>query len=381
MRPGFKTFNLLAILLCIILHSTVPSILQAADDDDDRFIVYKAEDTGKFEFYPVTYYMNAAFDTSQVPAAFTQENYYKNHRIVFNRIKNPFNSITQDGGFKKFFRDEFASERVMPNVTLHMIGGGYDFRKLAEWYEYNNTLFPYACAFITTYAARLGNEAIESTNSFVTSHDHIADLYIFDLVGNLMFMNDDVANFFHHTLQMRNWSGQPMFNLSQSKIVNAGSNYVFRPFLFGHSIRPFAYIGMHYMGGLSFKVNETDSVSISFGIAVTKPFDPVYGLDTPYREKIRASAGVFFDRDDRLLFSLIINGTESYKIRFNVYPETFQLEHFDLGFFSAIDDNDKFVFGVTATKHISVWYQHQKYLRSIDPLYSDTRAVSNDSYF
>ena len=314
------------------------------------YINFNPQEESRYFLYPLTYYFNTAFDCSQVPDAFPEHDYFHNHTHVFNRISNPVKSINDDGGWGKFFYDEVGSERAVPNYTLHLLGGGYDCRTLWEWYHYNGFPAPYLFAFLTTYLAHFGNEAIEYNNRYLSSHDHIADLYIFDLAGNLLFLSDDVARFFHDTLQMRNWTGQPVISLSDYNIKNAFTSYVFRPYLFGETVRPFLYFGMSYMLGLSLRVDENNSFTMGAGIAVTKAFDADNDTFHEYMRKIRVTGAVFWDKNDALLWSLMINGTEHYRLRLNMYPELFRTDYFNFGVYVALDDRNRFVFGISVYK-------------------------------
>ena len=89
-------------------------------------------------FFPIKYYFNGAFDVIQNPVWFNQDNYPKKHREVFSRIKNPDKSIRRDGGYGKFFKDEFLSSRVIPNIGLHTLGASYDSFWLTEYFTYYN---------------------------------------------------------------------------------------------------------------------------------------------------------------------------------------------------------------------------------------------------
>lgn len=342
-----KAITFVGTSLCILAFQFVVSGNAAAEM---RYVNFNPSKNSQYFFYPVSFYINTAFDCGQVPEAFPQNDYFSNHVSVFNRVVNPVRSINRDGGWSTFFIDEFFSERVLPNLTLHMIGGGYDCRTLWEWYHYHGFPVPYLFAFLTSYLAHFGNESIEYNNSLLTSHDHIADLFVFDFVGNLMFMSEDVARFFRHTLQMRNWLGQPVYSMTERKIMNASTSYIFRPYLFGETVRPFIYMGMHYLGGAAFRIDETDTMSIGVGLAVTKPFDPDRDTQSDYFRKVRLACGVFYDREDALLWSLIINGTEQYVFRLNIYPEIFNSEYINFGFYVAIDDDRHFVFGVSMYK-------------------------------
>ncbi len=366
--PKALTHLILIALMLSILVAAVSS-LHAMDIDPavkdkgprgertaspSKYINFDPAQSSTYFLYPVMFYINTAFDSAQCPAAFSQKDYFINHVKLFNRIKDPVRAINRDGGFGKLLMDEFLTERVLPNMTLHLIGGGYDFRTLAEWYDYYRVPVPYIFAFLTLYAAQWGNEAIEYNNKFLTSHDPIADLLFFDIVGCILFANDSVAHFFHDTMQLRNWLGQPVYSIQQQKILNANTSYVFRPYLFGKTVRPFLYMGMTYLLGLAVNVHERDNLSFGMGVAVTEAFDPEHDRKIDYLKKIRLSGGIFWDRNDALLISLLVNTTENYLVRLNVYPEFFNFDYVNFGFFIALDNWQHTVFGVSLYKVIGI---------------------------
>lgn len=285
-------------------------------------------------------------DSSQCPLAFHQKDYFFNHRNVFDELSNPVKYIKRDGGFKKFFYDEWITPRALAGYTLHLIGGGYDFRFVAEWFDYHGMPAPYFFSFITTYLARIGNKAIESTNRYLTSHNDLSDLLFFDIVGDLLFLNDKVARFFFHDMGLRNWAGIPMLNVSNRYIMNCGNNYVLRPYVFNNYVRPFVIMGMQYFAGLSFYINDEYSITFGAGLAVTQPFNPDHDNVRDDLKKIRPGGGIYFDRNGTILASLIINGTECYKLRFNFYPELLKIECFRIGLFFAVDDYNRIVLGI-----------------------------------
>jgi hypothetical protein len=67
---------------------------------------------------------------------------------------------------------------------------------------------------------------------------------------------------------------------------------------------------MNNLFGLSHRISATDSISWGVGAAMlqAKPAET------------RLSGGVFWDRQNSLLASLIINGTDNLAARINVYP-------------------------------------------------------------
>lgn len=324
-----------------------PDFIEADDAVYKKYIIYTEEKRTPNNFLlPVTFYFNAAFDSVQVPSAFKQHDYFKKYKKVFDRVIDPVTSIKRDGGFKKFFLDEWTSTRAIPNYMLHMIGGGYDFRMIAEWYQYNNVPAPYFFSFVTCYLSHFSNEALETSNVTLTSHDPIADLYFFDIVGKLLFMNNAVAKFFHGFCQLRNWMGQPIFDIRKKRIYNAATNYVLRPYIYRDQVRFFFMMGYHYLAGFGFRVNDTDWITFSAGVAIVKGFNPDRqrkGSDAI--KNFRTSGGIFYDRNGNLLASLIINGTENFRVRLNLYPDLFKIERVNFGLFLGIDDYNHVAIG------------------------------------
>ncbi len=313
-----------------------------------KYILYTEEmRNSNYTLLPVSTYINTAFDGAQTPDAFRQYNYLGKHVDLFKKIGDPVKSINRDGGFSKFFKDEFASSRALPNYTLHLLGGGYDFRLLAEWYEYHGVPGAYPLALVTCFLGHFGNEAIETTNKRLTSHDHIADLFFFDWIGKTLFLSDGFTTFCRNFLHLRNWAGQPMFDMKNLRIMNAGNYYVLRPSIFGERVRPFVLMGMYYFGGLSIRVSESHSISFGAGLAVIGGFDPDHDSSGDLVGKTRPAGGLFLDRDDTPLSSLIVNGTENYRFRLNIYPELLRVKYLNLGLFAALDDRNRVIFGAT----------------------------------
>lgn len=340
-----------ALSASIALANPQTDTLPLMDSDSGAYytpyIIYTEEKrTPGTILLPLNFIVNSAFDSAQVPLAFKQAAYFKKFKTVFNRTINPVRSIERDGGFSKFFRDEWATTRAIPNYMMHVVGGGYDFRMIAEWYQYHRFPIPYFFSFLTCYAAHFSNEALETSNRALTSHDHIADLYFFDVVGKLMFINDSVARFFHRELQMRTWMGQPMFDVRRARIYNAATNYAMRPFIFRKDIRFFFLFGYHYLGGFGFRVNNTDFLTISAGVCVIKGFDPDRQKTASQSVKnFRTCGGIFYDRNGSLLASIIINGTENYRVRLNIYPDLLHFGDVNFGVFAAYDDHNRIAFG------------------------------------
>lgn len=308
-----------------------------------RHIVLRPGES-RFRMLPLTNYVNTAFDTAQVSRAFSQDDYWQNHGRLIDRIANPIDSIENDGGWDHLARQELLSGGVLPNLTLHLLGNSYDFRALAEWFDEYHVPSPYLWAFVTSYAGYLGNEAIEISSPEVDATDHIADLYFFNLLGNLLFISDTVTDVVHNNMQFRNWPGQPVFDVRQQKILNASNNYLMRPRVFGEKLRPFLYFGLHYFAGVSVLLPSTKSLSLGVGLATVDPFaESIFA-------KVRPSGGVYWDDHDRLLASMIFNGTDNSIVRLNLYPDVFHFRTLGLGFFLGVADDGGPTFGIAIEK-------------------------------
>jgi hypothetical protein len=285
---------------------------------------------------PIQFYFNGAFDVIQNPYWFSQDDYFEKHKVVWNRVKNPFKSIEEDGGWKKFFKDEFFTSRVFPNVGLHTIGGGYDSRLLREYFEDKGYKYPMFNSIAISYLARFGNEAIEATNTeVITSHDHIADLYIFDVAGIILFQNDKVVKFFRDTLQMSHWHYQPIIDVKSLDITNAGLNYIFRPNLFDSKYRPFFFMGMQTMLGVSYEFKKGEFVTLAPGMSLT---DPLAG-------KGRFLVSLSYDKEDDLNWNLILNGSEDYRARLNIFPAFTRSRYGDFGVMAGQQKGDYWTVG------------------------------------
>jgi hypothetical protein len=263
---------------------------------------------------PIQQYFNASFDVIQNEYYFTQDHYYKKHKTVLKRIRSPHQSIKNDGGYKKLFQDEFFGKRVIPNLTLHLTGGAYDKRLLREYFIEHHAKYPRLYAYTLAYLGHLGNESLETTSARITSHDHIADLYFFDLASIFLAESDGALIFLRDQMGMMHWHMRPHINIKTGHVTNAGLNYVFRPQILENKV--FLYLGMQNMIGYSHQIAPHDFLSLGMGLSLTDPLE----------DKGRFVVGLFYDRNKALTSSLFLNGSEDFRWRLNLYPNLFQGE-------------------------------------------------------
>ncbi len=268
------------------------------------------------KWLPLTYLANGTFDVIQNPYWFSQDNYGRKVGEFWSRIKDPHTNIKKDGGYKKLIQDEFFSSRVLPNIGLHAIGGAYDTLWLRQYFEYYDVPAAGFFSFLFTYGAHLGNEALETTSNQISSHDHIADIYIFDVAAFLMSYSPTVMNFLVEDLRMKAWHFNPMYNLNDDDFFNAGLNYIFRPdaLSFNEGIfRPVYFLGMQTMAGLSYRYNRANTITASAGMSLTDPLE----------QKGRFVTALFHEYQDELEASVFFNGSEDFRYRVNLYDTFF----------------------------------------------------------
>lgn len=298
--------------IVVVLFFVISSLKLAAYEPEPMIFNEKRDSN----WLPITYIVNGSLDVIQNPYWFSQEDFFDKTSIVWNRVKNPDKSIRRDGGYGKFIRDEFFTLRVLPNVGLHFLGGAYDTLWMTQYYEHHDVPFPEIWAMATTYLARFGNEVSEVSSDEISSHDHIADLYIFDIAGFFLAYNKPAMNFLVRDMGMEAWHFNVMYSEDGDNFFNAGLNYIFRPkfaHMNGGKIRPMYYLGMQTLIGSSFDYGQKSTFSLAMGLSPTDPLE----------QKGRFVTGLFHERNGQLEASLFINGSEDYRWRLNLYDALF----------------------------------------------------------
>lgn len=292
---------------------------------------------------PASYIINGTFDVSQNKNWFDQNDLYYYNRELWDDVREPFQSIKNDGGYKKFFKDEFFGRRVVPNLLLHTIGGSYDAIYFEKYFSKQEYSYPFLFMSLTYYLARWGNEVIEVSHNSLDSHDHIADIYFFDPLGLLLSQSGWWKNFLKKDLDMKAWHSIPYYQFADQEVVNAGLNYIIRPYSLNitSNLRPFFYFGMQNILGLSYRIGPSE-FSIGTGVFYTDPLN----------NKSKLVGAMFYERNEELGMSLFINGSEEMKWRVNIYPHFVELmRKYHLGFLlgetSGKDKNQAFLGVIT----------------------------------
>jgi hypothetical protein len=332
----------------------------------EKHYFYTGKDYGSESlFNPFSLMINGGYDVTQLQSVsnkITGHHYAAMaHNVAGNLFVHPFKSI-ELYGWKKFLTTEFfpLSFKVedlqwVPNYQQHLIGGGMLYTAMKEWYEDHNCPVPWLLSSISIMGQHYLNEIMETGPYEGYSVDEISDIYIFDLGGILLFSFDNVNEFFSKTLNLSDWSLQATIALPDGR-VNAGQYFSMKwklPFSENYSL--FYRYGMGALFGLSKKVNTEDNFSAGFGFKSKHLVD----VKNPYRQRtIETSwhAGVFYDRNNSLLASLVMSGVKEYFCMIDVYPGIIKFRNFSPGIWSVIGRNGELTMGITTRYVFSLGY-------------------------
>lgn len=305
-------------------------------------------------FNPLTLFINGGYDICQLQSVsnkITGQMYGKMIHNVLGNLGDPFPRI------RRYGTHEFLIELVptgmsketapwIPNYTLHVIGCGMLSTAMREWYEAHDVPAPWAFSAVTLMAMHFWNEVMETGPYEGYSVDEISDIYIFDIGGIILFSFDNVNDFFHRKLNLSDWSLQASISLPHGR-VNAGQFFSIKwelPFWNEHYF--FYRFGMGALWGLSEKINPEDCISAGVGFRTKHLVD----LDITLRDRtIETSwqAGIFYDRNNSLLGSLVLSGVKEYFISADVYPGVLKIGKLSPGLWTIIGRNGDLTMGVT----------------------------------
>jgi hypothetical protein len=230
---------------------------------------------------------------------------------------------------------ELKHGQFFPNYFLHAIGAGMQSRKMEEWYRYHEVPFPRLMSIVTMFSEHYFEEVIEDGGYRGLNEDPVTDMYIFNPLGILLFLNDDVCKFFSKNLNLNEWSLQPSFNFKNGNLENMGQFYVAKlPLEHTHTWSVMAYFGMQELLGITRTFQNEKSLSLTGGVIVNSlGAADISKSQKAYTANLRWSAGVFYDVKNSLLMSLVATGAEHNRLRLNIYPGLLKIGSFTPGIY------------------------------------------------
>jgi hypothetical protein len=337
-----------------ILPSLTSSFAQ-----EKSYYFFRPYDYGSEALYnPISLLANGGFDSYQIlnrPPTWKDVYWNVAATNVWRSLTSPLPIINRFGG-KRFMEQEvlpasFHIDRAQyaPNFTLHTVGGGMEYRKISEWYDYNNVPAPYACGIVTCLAFEFINETVENGTSTAPNEDCIPDMLIFQPLGIILFSFDGVAEFCSSTLNLNDWSEPVAVSFAPFAIRNAGQNYVAKVALnHTHSTNLFLHFGEFAMVGLSLKTDAEHMISLGGGLASTGIKDlPIQNGVPSNTVTAGPMAGVYYDQNNSLLASIVYSQNINTRFRAALYPGLLSFGEFSPGFFLTVTGDGSAIAGVT----------------------------------
>lgn len=331
-----------------------------APDALGPFYFYRGIDYGSEALvHPLRMILNGGYGIMQVGNRdnhIANVNYRAGAENLWMNVSDPFSAIRHDG-WGDFLREEIfpfststEGARYWPNYTQHLIGGGMSYRMTQEWFRAHGSSRPGWWAVGTMVAYHVLNETVETSDYRGWTTDPVADLLVFDPGGILLFSSDRVSRFFGQALHMTDWSYQPAYDPQQRTIENIGQNYVLK-YRLPRSDRWYLFYhwGTHGEFGMSYWREDGECFSAGGGFAAGRLVDLEDGVRTV---DLVPSAGLFWDRHNSLMASLLYANTQAYRVRLNLYPGVVKLGGWSPGLFVAINRNERLESGITFTARL-----------------------------
>ncbi len=356
-RTAIASRRLLATtLLVLALGTAVPAAAQDdAAADSTVYYFYHGRDEGSESLgTPTRLIVNGGFGILQMENRSNQLDeiqWVNGWRNLWHNLGNPIEAINQRGWWD-FIATEILpvsvsrqSSQYWPNYMNHLIGGGMSYRRMREYYTWHHIPHANLAAITTLTAYHLLNETVEMNDRTGWRVDPIADVYIFDVAGVLVFSSDTVSRFFGRTLNMADWSFMPMYDPETGNLENVGQNYMVRLGL-GRTLpwSLFYHWGNGGEFGLTRNVGGQHNVSFGAGF-VAKNITEVD--DFSETVDLVNSAGLFYDRGGNLMTGLLFSPDKDSRWRLNVYPGLLRLGPLKPGFTVIVGGDSNVHVGVT----------------------------------
>jgi hypothetical protein len=175
--------------------------------------------------------------------------------------------------------------------------------------------------------------------------DVVADFYVFDVGGVLLFSSPAVRRFFRQRLNLASWSLQPAVALPEGTLENTGQYFSMRwKVPATERWHLFYYFGMNHLFGASYRRADGRALSLGAGMHARKlvTVDPALHRKTA---ELAATAGLFYDRHNSLLASLVYSAAHETRWNLNVYPGLLRVGAFSPGLWAQVDRDGRVLAG------------------------------------
>jgi len=369
MKPATRLAGVVAVAAVVLLgflaapaRAQIPSAAEPGEPPA-RYFYFGRDYGSQAIFSPLSVFLNRGFDVLQdhiAPRNIFSFDYRTNTGNVLHNVAHPVPAIRQDG-WGKFLREEIfplsyrpATARWTPNYSLHLIGGGVTYRSLQEWFEDAHAPAPRVLAAATVMASALVNESLENHGVVGFNTDCLADLYVFDVAGIILFSFDGPSRFFSRQIVISDWSLQPSFTAPNGQLHNVGNYFSAKWALpFYPRLSLFSWFGEATTGGLSFRLNDGYAIS---GVAGGAAIHLTNASMTAVANMVTfvPTAALFLDRNNSLLASVQVTDNADDLVHVNVYPHAFTSRGPTIGAWAVVDKHARVAAGVAIGSPLGV---------------------------
>jgi hypothetical protein len=326
----------------------------------EHYYFYKPAQTRGTDAYfsPLNLLLNGSFDALRTDPGNNRDlrkmYFTRTSTIVWYNLRDPLARINAYG-WKRFWREEFINLsfdieelQFLPNVGDHTLGYGMLYAKVTEYYDAHHYPSPVLWGIGTSLVFHYVNEMMQSGYELKVNVDHIADVYVFNTLGFVLFSFDGVKRFFSEDVQLLEWSLQPLLVPRNWNLQNVGQQFVLRYRLpWAERYAPFIYWGVNSVVGLSYRYDDRQSLSLGVGQSVNGMERQARGDFWRMVPRLDGAAGIFWDDNGSLLAGMVVTGPKVPNVQLNVYPGLVDLWGIQPGAYVGMGKRDKFVAGIT----------------------------------
>jgi hypothetical protein len=325
-------------------------------NDTVRYFYQPLLNHGVQELYnPAYVIVNGGFDILQLQGysrTVFHFNWPLNTRNVVNNLINPFPTINEVG-WGKFLTTEIfplnvkpSGSQWIPNYFLHLLGSGMEYRMMTEWYRHQKVPAPKLFSTLTILSTQFLNEIIENKDIEGNNIDPIADWYVFNVAGIIMFNSIKVNKFFSHTLNMADWSQMPTVSFRNYTLQNSGQYFIYKWYIPRNpKWALFSRWGMGAYAGVTYRVKNEHGFTVSGGVKshVFQIVDTVGKISTT---SLTWAVFASWDKNNTPLVTIQISGSEDYTALLNIYPGVLKFGKFSPGLWAVAGKDGTGAFGV-----------------------------------
>jgi len=352
--------NIMWLLNSLMMLTSLFVVPPVVAQEDPYYFYNPANDFGSdLVFNPLTLMINGSFDilrNGNMTKDVFDLPYRNGFANVVANIAHPRDNI-EKYGWSNFCADEIFNARgdkdrmqFLPNFSLHILGNGMQYVKLAEWYDHHGYPHPFVLSAATTIGYQFLNEVIENSAFDGPNVDPIADLLIFNPLGFILFSTRFGKETFSRTIPIYDWSCQPYFNPGNLYLENSGQQFASKIQMSAPShYAIFLYWGVNTIFGMSRRVSENSTLSFGAGSVIFGLRESRQGEARLVTPLTKNAVGLFWDRNNSLLASAVIAGAKADYFKVELFPGLLRIGSLKPGFFIGQLDGGNLQIGVAAS--------------------------------